>query len=239
MSGRRVVVVGAGIGGLAAAIRLAHAGYRVTVVEQHDVPGGRAGVWRSAGYTFDTGPSMVMMPDCWDRLFHDVGRRREDYVEPGAVRPLLSAALRRRVHARNDQPPRPAGDEPRADRAGVRSPRARVAGLYGAALSSRDRLHPPGHASPVGDAGRGRARPPLRAGRARRSPGAGGPVLPGRAAAAGGHVPVPLSRALAVPLARHLRPPRARRGRGRDLLSHGRHAPPRGRRSSASAASWA
>ena len=81
MSGRRVVVVGAGIGGLATAIRLAHAGYRVTVVEQHDVPGGRAGVWRSAGYTFDTGPSMVMMPDCWDRLFHDVGRRWEDYVQ--------------------------------------------------------------------------------------------------------------------------------------------------------------
>jgi phytoene desaturase len=76
-----VVVVGAGIGGLATAIRLAHAGYRVTVVEQHDVPGGRAGVWRSAGYTFDTGPSMVMMPDCWDRLFHDVGRRWEDYVQ--------------------------------------------------------------------------------------------------------------------------------------------------------------
>ena len=78
--GRSVLVVGAGIGGLAAAIRLAHAGYRVTVVERHDAPGGRAGIWRSAGFTFDTGPSMVMMPECWDRLFHDVGRHREDYV---------------------------------------------------------------------------------------------------------------------------------------------------------------
>ena len=61
--GRRVLVIGAGIGGLATAVRLAHAGYRVTVVERHDVPGGRAGVWHSQGFTFDTGPSMVMMPE--------------------------------------------------------------------------------------------------------------------------------------------------------------------------------
>ncbi|HLQ24154.1 MAG TPA: phytoene desaturase family protein [Gemmatimonadales bacterium] len=78
--GRRVLVIGAGIGGLAAAVRLAHAGYAVTVVERHDAPGGRAGVWRSEGFTFDTGPSMVMMTECWDRLFQDVGRRREDYL---------------------------------------------------------------------------------------------------------------------------------------------------------------
>ena len=75
-----MLVIGAGIGGLAAAVRLAHAGYAVTVVERHDAPGGRAGVWRSEGFTFDTGPSMVMMTECWDRLFQDVGRRREDYL---------------------------------------------------------------------------------------------------------------------------------------------------------------
>jgi phytoene desaturase len=79
-AGRRVLIVGAGIGGLAAAVRLAHAGYRVTVVERHDVPGGRAGIWRSTGFTFDTGPSMVMMPECWDQLFRHVGRWREDYI---------------------------------------------------------------------------------------------------------------------------------------------------------------
>ncbi len=74
------LVVGAGLGGLAAAVRLAHAGYRVTVVEKHDVPGGRAGVWRSEGFTFDTGPSMVLMTECWHKLFQDVGRRLEDYL---------------------------------------------------------------------------------------------------------------------------------------------------------------
>lgn len=74
------LVIGAGIGGLATAVRLGHAGYRVTVLEKHGEPGGRAGVWRSAGFTFDTGPSMVMMTEIWRQLFHDVGRRLEDYL---------------------------------------------------------------------------------------------------------------------------------------------------------------
>lgn len=77
---RRAIVIGAGVGGLATAVRLAHAGFRVKVLEQHAEPGGRAGVWRSEGFTFDTGPSMVMMRECWDELFGLVGRRLEDYL---------------------------------------------------------------------------------------------------------------------------------------------------------------
>lgn len=77
---KRAIVVGAGIGGLAAAVRLAHAGYHVTVLERHGVPGGRAGVWKSEGFTFDTGPSLVMMTEVWRDLFAAVGRRLEDYV---------------------------------------------------------------------------------------------------------------------------------------------------------------
>jgi len=72
--------VGAGIGGLATAVRLAHAGWDVTLIEQHDGPGGRAGRWESEGFTFDTGPSLVMMKECWQKLFGDVGRRLEDYL---------------------------------------------------------------------------------------------------------------------------------------------------------------
>lgn len=79
-SGTRALVVGAGIGGLATAVRLAHAGYQVTVLEKHDVPGGRAGVWKSQGFTFDTGPSLVMMTEVWHDLFRLVGRRLEDYL---------------------------------------------------------------------------------------------------------------------------------------------------------------
>ncbi|MFN8653156.1 MAG: phytoene desaturase family protein [Gemmatimonadales bacterium] len=78
--GTSALVIGAGIGGLAAAVRLAHAGYRVTVLEKHDGPGGRAGVWKSQGYTFDTGPSLVMMTEVWHDLFKLVGRRLEDYL---------------------------------------------------------------------------------------------------------------------------------------------------------------
>jgi phytoene desaturase len=78
--GKSALVIGAGIGGLATAVRLAHAGYRVTVVEKHEVPGGRAGVWRSEGFTFDTGPSLVMMTEVWQDLFKLVGRKLEDYI---------------------------------------------------------------------------------------------------------------------------------------------------------------
>jgi phytoene desaturase len=74
------IVVGAGVGGLATAVRLAHHGLAVTVVERHALPGGRVGVWRSAGFSFDTGASLVMMTEQWHLLFEDVGRRLEDYL---------------------------------------------------------------------------------------------------------------------------------------------------------------
>lgn len=78
---RSVTLIGAGIGGLAAALRLAKRGYRVTVLERQDFPGGRAGVWRSEGFTFDTGPSLVLMLEVWRSLFDDLGRRLEDYLD--------------------------------------------------------------------------------------------------------------------------------------------------------------
>ncbi len=59
----QVVVVGAGLGGLSAALHLAGAGRRVTVVERADVPGGRCGLIADGGYRFDTGPTVLTMPD--------------------------------------------------------------------------------------------------------------------------------------------------------------------------------
>jgi phytoene desaturase len=58
----RVVVIGAGLGGLAAALHLAGAGREVTILERMDVPGGHAGVLRDQGYTFDTGPTVLTAP---------------------------------------------------------------------------------------------------------------------------------------------------------------------------------
>ncbi len=69
MTGSRAVVVGAGLGGLAAALRLQGAGFDVTVIEGADTPGGRAGQLREGGFTFDTGPSLITMPWVLEEAF--------------------------------------------------------------------------------------------------------------------------------------------------------------------------
>jgi phytoene desaturase len=69
----RVVVVGAGVGGLAAAIRLSHAGHSVTVLEQTAAAGGKAGRWEASGFAFDTGPSLLTMPWVFSELFANTG----------------------------------------------------------------------------------------------------------------------------------------------------------------------
>jgi phytoene desaturase len=63
----RVVVVGAGLGGLSAACHLVGRGHDVTVLEAADVPGGRAGTWAEGGYRFDTGPTVLTMPHLVER----------------------------------------------------------------------------------------------------------------------------------------------------------------------------
>jgi phytoene desaturase len=78
---RQVLVIGAGLGGLAAAIRLRHRGYEVTVLERHAVPGGRCGLWESEGFRFDTGPTLLLMVEYLHALFTDVGRPTEAYLD--------------------------------------------------------------------------------------------------------------------------------------------------------------
>ncbi|HIG76027.1 MAG TPA: phytoene desaturase [Bacteroidetes bacterium] len=79
------VVIGAGFGGLAAAVRLLVRGYRVTVVDRLDQPGGRARVTRVEGdggdYVFDMGPTLITAPFLFDELWEIAGERREDHVE--------------------------------------------------------------------------------------------------------------------------------------------------------------
>ncbi|GAC84798.1 putative phytoene dehydrogenase [Gordonia paraffinivorans NBRC 108238] len=69
----RIIVIGAGVGGLAAAMRLQHAGYDVTVLEQFDRVGGKLGVIEHDGFVFDTGPSLVTMPHVLTELFDETG----------------------------------------------------------------------------------------------------------------------------------------------------------------------
>jgi phytoene desaturase len=87
----RVLVVGAGLGGLSAALRLAGAGRQVTVLERERVPGGRAGRLDLAGYTFDTGPTVLTMPQLIDDALGAVGERLADWLDLQPVRPLYRA----------------------------------------------------------------------------------------------------------------------------------------------------
>ncbi len=76
--GRHAVVIGAGFGGLAAAIRLGARGYRVTVLEKLDAPGGRASVFRQDGFTFDAGPTILTAPFLLEELWTLCGRKMAD-----------------------------------------------------------------------------------------------------------------------------------------------------------------
>jgi phytoene desaturase len=82
------VVIGAGFGGLAAAVRLGARGYRVTVLEKLDAPGGRAYVFRQDGFTFDAGPTIVTAPFLFEELWTLCGRRLSDDVTLKAISPF-------------------------------------------------------------------------------------------------------------------------------------------------------
>lgn len=80
MAKKRIAVIGAGLGGLSAAIRLANAGFDVDVFEQNDDAGGKAGSLVFNGYRFDTGPSLLTMPNVLKELFSECGENLKDYI---------------------------------------------------------------------------------------------------------------------------------------------------------------
>ena len=77
----RVVIVGAGLGGLSAACHLAGAGHDVTVLEAAAVPGGRAGTLPRGGFRFDTGPTVLTMPDLIAEALGAVGEELTDWLD--------------------------------------------------------------------------------------------------------------------------------------------------------------
>lgn len=79
------VVIGSGFGGLAAAVRLGARGYKVTVLEKLDAPGGRAYVFRQDGFTFDAGPTIITAPFLLEELWNLCGRKLSDDID---LRPL-------------------------------------------------------------------------------------------------------------------------------------------------------
>jgi phytoene desaturase len=82
------VIIGSGFGGLAAAVRLGARGYRVTVLERLGALGGRAGVYRQDGFTFDAGPTIITAPYLFEELWSLCGRRMSDDVTLRAIDPF-------------------------------------------------------------------------------------------------------------------------------------------------------
>ena len=77
---RSAIVIGSGFGGLAAGIRLRAKGYRTTILEMRDRPGGRAYVYEDAGFTFDAGPTIITVPFVLRELAELAGKDLDDYV---------------------------------------------------------------------------------------------------------------------------------------------------------------
>ncbi len=85
---KNAVVIGAGFGGLALAIRLQAAGMQTTLLEKRDKPGGRAYVYQDEGFTFDAGPTVITDPSAIEELFTAAGKSITDYVELLPVSPF-------------------------------------------------------------------------------------------------------------------------------------------------------
>lgn len=94
----RAIVVGAGLGGLSAAVRLAVRGWDVTVHEKNAEPGGRASGVSAGGYTWDAGPTLIMMPEVLHELFRDAGRRLEDHLDLRPIDPCYRVAFEEGGH---------------------------------------------------------------------------------------------------------------------------------------------
>jgi phytoene desaturase len=90
----RIVVIGAGMGGLSVAVRLASAGHRVTVLEKNSLPGGKVNLLERDGFRFDTGPTILTMPQEIERLFTDLGRDTREYLELRQIEPVYRAHFR-------------------------------------------------------------------------------------------------------------------------------------------------
>ena len=88
-----VVIVGAGLAGLSAAIHLIATGRKVTVLERELVPGGRNGLLKKDGYSFDTGPTVLTMPSLIEEIFEAVGEKLSDWMELKPLVPLYRASF--------------------------------------------------------------------------------------------------------------------------------------------------
>ena len=87
---KKIVIIGAGFSGLAAAAYLAKEGNDVTLLEKNQTVGGRARQLKRDGFSFDIGPTWYWMPDVFERFFNDFGKKPSDYYELIKLSPAYS-----------------------------------------------------------------------------------------------------------------------------------------------------
>jgi diapolycopene oxygenase len=86
-SGKKIAVIGSGLGGISAAISLRQEGYDVDLYEKNERIGGKLNLLEAQGYTFDMGPSILTLPHIFERLFERSGKSMRDYIPVQALRP--------------------------------------------------------------------------------------------------------------------------------------------------------
>ncbi len=84
---KKAIVIGCGFSGLSAACYMAQAGWDVTVIEKHNMPGGRARQLKAGGFLFDMGPSWYWMPGVFERFFKNFGKKVSDYYQLDRLNP--------------------------------------------------------------------------------------------------------------------------------------------------------
>lgn len=88
---KKVSVIGAGVAGLATAIRLQNEGYEVTIYEKESLPGGKMHQIKRDRFTFDLGPTIVMMPSLYKEIFELTGRDPDEYIPMERIDPMYTA----------------------------------------------------------------------------------------------------------------------------------------------------
>ncbi|MDZ7693905.1 MAG: oleate hydratase [Balneolaceae bacterium] len=84
----KIGIIGAGIGGLSAAVLLAKDGHEVSIYEKNEGVGGKMNQVRAKGYRFDTGPSLLTIPELLSGLFSQCGENMDDYLQLEPLDPL-------------------------------------------------------------------------------------------------------------------------------------------------------
>lgn len=87
---KKILIIGAGIAGISSAIQLRAQGYDVEIYEKESTIGGKMSQIQSKGYTFDVGPTILMMPDVYKEVFKLAGKNPDDYITLSQINPIYS-----------------------------------------------------------------------------------------------------------------------------------------------------